>query len=368
MEKMKVVVLFGGQSSEHEVSRVSAQSVLENLNPEKYEIYRIGITKQGRWLPFNGELSHIGSGLWEQEASSASDNLPQKAPLCGETLADFLSGLIGVDKLDVIFPVLHGSNGEDGTIQGLFEMAGIPYVGCGVLSSAAGMDKAVSKVVFEHAGIPQGKYIVVKRPDIAESFAEIERRVQNELGYPCFVKPANAGSSVGISKVRDAASLRKALELAGQYDRKLLIEEFIDGREVECAVLGYDAPVASTIGEIIPCNEFYDYDAKYLDGDSQIIIPAVLDQRIAETVRRYAVAAFKALDCSGLSRVDFFVEKQSGKVYINEINTMPGFTSISMYPKLWEASGLPYGQLLDRLLELALERFHENRKTYERGL
>ena len=368
MGKKKVVVLFGGQSSEHEVSRVSAQSVLENLNPEKYEIFIIGITKQGKWIPYNGELRHIGSGQWEREALSGLGKDPQDAPLFGGTLSDYICALAGVEKIDVIFPVLHGSNGEDGTIQGLFEMAEIPYVGCGVLSSAAGMDKAVSKVVFEHAGIPQSKYIVVKRPDIANSFPDIETRVKNELGYPCFVKPANAGSSVGISKAGDALSLRAALELAGQYDRKLLVEEFIDGRELECAVLGYDDPVASTVGEIIPCNEFYDYNAKYLDGKSQTVIPAILDQKTADAVRSFAVTAFKALDCSGLSRVDFFVEKSSGKVYINEINTMPGFTSISMYPKLWEASGLPYGQLLDRLIELALERFRENRKTYERGL
>jgi D-alanine-D-alanine ligase len=263
---------------------------------------------------------------------------------------------------------MHGLNGEDGTIQGLFEMAGIPYAGCNVLSSAVGMDKAVSKVLFEHAGIPQGRYIVVKRPDIEENFKAIAGRVRDELGYPCFIKPSNAGSSVGISKVKEPAGLLQALKIAGQYDRKILIEEFINGREAECAVLGYDTPVASTVGEVIPCNEFYDYNAKYMGGDSKIIIPAALDKETLETIRQYAVSAFKALDCSGLSRVDFFVEKQTGKVYINEINTMPGFTSISMYPKLWAASGLPYGQLLDRLIELAYLRFTENQKSYEREL
>lgn len=366
MSRIKLVVLFGGQSSEHEVSRVSAQSVLENLNRDKYEISMIGITKQGKWLPYKGDLQHIGSGQWEQEATA--QGWQQSSAGNGSTLAAFLHELAGMDKIDVIFPVLHGTNGEDGTIQGLFEMAEIPYVGCNVLSSAAGMDKAVSKALFEHAGIPQGKYIVIRRPEISNHFADIEQRVRTELGYPCFVKPANAGSSVGISKVKGPDQLLKAVNFAGQYDRKILIEEFIDGREVECAVLGYDTPQASTVGEIVPCNEFYDYNAKYLDGDSKIIIPAILEEETVQTIRLYAVAAFQALDCSGLSRIDFFVEKQTGKVYINEINTLPGFTSISMYPKLWEASGFPYEMLLDRLIELAMERFHENRKTYEREI
>lgn len=366
MSRKNIVVLFGGQSSEHEVSRVSAQSVLENLNHEKYEIAMIGITKSGKWLRYDGDLQHIGSGQWEKDAAGKAQYSPWFPVKDVPTLKAFLQDLAGMKSIDVIFPVLHGTNGEDGTIQGLFEMAEIPYVGCNVLASAAGMDKAVSKALFQHAGIPQGKYIVIRRPEITQNFEAIEKRVGIELGYPCFVKPANAGSSVGISKVKNPGQLAEALTLAGRYDRKILIEEFIDGREVECAVLGYDSPIVSTVGEIIPCNEFYDYQAKYLDGDSKIIIPAELDEATVQTIQRHAVAAFQALDCSGLSRVDFFVEKHTGMVYINEINTMPGFTSISMYPKLWEASGLPYDKLLDRLIELAIERFNENRKVYER--
>lgn len=367
MKKINIVVLFGGQSSEHEVSRVSAQSVLENLNPEKYNISVIGITKQGRWLPYTGEYDRIGSGQWEAEALSMADVITQaKSSGSDGTLSGFLKALSRNGEVDVVFPVLHGSNGEDGAMQGLLELSGIPYVGCGVMSSSAGMDKAISKVIFEHAGIPQGRYLVVKRSSIEENVSEIERKVRDEIGYPCFVKPSNAGSSVGITKVKGPESLFQALQKAGQYDRKILIEEYICGREAECAVLGNDEPTASTVGEIIPCNEFYDYEAKYINGDSKIVIPAPFDESTIETIRRYAVTAFKALDCAGLSRVDFFVEKQTGKVYINEINTMPGFTSISMYPKLWEASGIPYGQLLDRLIQLAFIRSRENKKSYER--
>lgn len=368
MGKIKVAVLFGGQSSEHEVSRVSAQTIIENLNPEKYEISAIGITKQGKWVPYKGAYQDIGSGRWEEASQNNQTPWIVKGFNSAGTLTTILNELAGFQKTDVIFPVLHGINGEDGTIQGLLEMAEIPYVGCNVLSSAISMDKAVSKVLFEHAGITQGKYLVVKRPEISDKFHEIEGRVQEELGYPCFVKPANAGSSVGVSKVKEPASLRQALMMAAQYDRKILIEQFIDGREVECAVLGYDSPIASTVGEIIPCNEFYDYRAKYIDGDSEIIIPATLKTDIIEQIRQYSVTAFRALDCSGLARVDFFVENLTNRVYINEINTMPGFTSISMYPKLWEASGVPFRELLDRLIELAFLRFQENRSSYERVL
>jgi D-alanine-D-alanine ligase len=366
MEKKTVVVLFGGQSPEHEVSRVSAQFVLENLDPDKYEVLPVGITKKGRWLPFRGSYRHIGSGEWEGLAiSDSSAGIEEKYSFCG-TLNESLKSLTGLDKIDVVFPVLHGSNGEDGLLQGFLELAGIPYVGCNVLSSAVGMDKAVSKVLFEHAGLTQAKYFVLKRSDIETNYKEIEQKVSSEIGYPCFVKPSNAGSSVGITKVKEPDSLKPALYYAARYDRKILIEEYIDGREIECAVLGYNSPVASTVGEIIPCNEFYDYNAKYIDEDSEIIIPAQLDDETVETIRDYAVTAFNALDCSGLARVDFFVEKNTGKVYINEINTMPGFTSISMYPKLWAASGVDSRELLDRLINLAFERFNENQKSYER--
>lgn len=369
-DKINIVVLFGGQSSEHEVSRVSAQSVLENLNKDKYNIFAVGITKNGRWLRYKGDYSIIGSGEWEGQAlAELQESVPTGIPrnCCTEgTLTGFIETLACCPKIDVVFPVLHGVNGEDGSVQGLLELAGIPYVGCNILSSAVGMDKAVSKILFERAGLTQANFILVKRPDIEKNIIKIQRDVEEKIGYPCFVKPSNAGSSVGISKVKKPEDLMDALQLAGRYDRKILIEEFVDGREMECAVLGFDEPIASIVGEIVPCNEFYDYKAKYIDGDSEIIIPAKLDEKTAETIRACALSAYRALDCSGLARVDFFVEKNTEKVNINEINTMPGFTSISMYPKLWAASGIPYDELLDRLVDLAFTRFRESQKLFER--
>lgn len=366
-EKTRVVVLFGGQSSEHEVSRTSAQSVLENLNKDKYDILPVGITKEGEWLPYRGEYKYIGTGEWEEIARSEfqkNTELKDKTPY---TVKNFLNEICG-GPIDIVFPVLHGANGEDGTIQGLLELAGIPYVGCNILSSAAGMDKAVSKVIFEHAGLNQARYIVVKRSDISINLSEIREKVRSCIGYPCFVKPANSGSSVGITKVRKPEDLHEALEIAAKYDRKILIEENIDGREVECAVLGFDSPIASTVGEIIPCNEFYDYEAKYIKGDSKICIPADLDEETIKTIQADAITAFKALDCAILSRVDFFVENKTKRVIINEINTMPGFTSISMYPKLWEASGISYPELLEKLIELSFVRYKETQRSFERRL
>lgn len=369
-DKKTVAVLFGGQSFEHEVSRVSAQSVLENLDTEKYNIIPIGITKEGKWIRYEGEYSDIGSGKWEAIVLKDLKNKPEfssAANSCGySTIRDFL--LEFGKNIDIIFPVLHGSNGEDGTIQGLLELAGIPYVGCGVLASAVGMDKATSKILFESAGLPQAKYLLVIRSEINENIRNIQKLTEEKIGYPCFVKPSNAGSSVGVSKVNGSDDLLEALLNAGKYDRRILIEEFINGREIECAVLGNDSPVASTVGEVVPCNEFYDYKAKYIDNASEIIIPAQLEEQTVQLIRNYAVEAFKVLDCSGLARVDFFVEKNTSSVYINEINTMPGFTGISMYPKLWEACGIPYRELLDRLINFAFMRFKETRRSYEREL
>ncbi len=367
MEKKTVAVVFGGQSSEHEVSRVSAQSVLENINREKFNVKMFGITKEGRWLEYSGDITKIGSGEWEQiQLLSSGDNVSEASTSNGGSNIEYKNALCAINndenKIDVVFPVLHGCNGEDGTIQGMLEMAGIPYVGCGVLASAVGMDKVYTKMVFEHAGIPQGKYIVVKRKEISSRFKEIELEVGEQLGYPCFVKPSNAGSSVGVSKVANSEQLHDSLLLAAKYDRKILVEEFIDGRELECAVLGNDDPKASVVGEIVPCNDFYDYKAKYIDGDSAIIIPADVDEATAQQVQLYARKAFSALDCSGLSRVDFFLRKKDNKILINEINTLPGFTSISMYPKLWEESGVSYGELIETLIELALERFEDNKR------
>ncbi len=363
--KKKVAIVFGGQSSEHEVSRVSAQSVIRNINRDKFDVVTIGITRDGRWLGYDGPVEKIGSGEWEALALEGKN---QNTPLlAAANSARNILKAAGAEAdnrpADVIFPVLHGCNGEDGTIQGLFELAGIPYVGCGVLGSALGMDKAYSKIVFEKEGIPQGKYLVFGRKQVEGEADSLAEQVEGKLDYPVFVKPSNAGSSVGVRKAHDRKELVDALHFAARYDRRILVEEFINGREVECAVLGNDSPIASTVGEVVPCNEFYDYEAKYQSGDSsEVIIPADLPPKTIEALRQYAVKAFTALDCAGLARVDFFVHKETGEIYINEINTLPGFTSISMYPKLWEASGIPYPELIERLIDLAIERFEDSKR------
>jgi D-alanine--D-alanine ligase len=369
-DKIKVAVVFGGQSTEHEVSRVSAQSVLENIDRSKYDVAMIGITKEGRWLRYNGSIEKIGSGEWEKIAVASLESSKCKCLEENNGALQVSSARSIIDNteadgkpIDVVFPVLHGANGEDGTIQGLFELANIPYVGCGVLGSAVGMDKAYTKIIFEKVGIPQGKYVVVSRKSLSKDLDSVIAEVEATLIYPCFVKPSNAGSSVGVSKAHDREELISALSFAARFDRRILVEEFINGREIECAVLGNDEPIASTVGEVIPCNDFYDYEAKYQSGDdSTVVIPAELDRKTVKAIQDYAVKAFKSLDCSGLSRVDFFVHKDTSEIYINEINTMPGFTSISMYPKLWEASGIPYSELISKVIELAIERYKDNEK------
>lgn len=358
-DKKRIAVIFGGQSSEHEVSRFSAESVIRNINTDKFDVAMIGITREGRWLAYDGPVGLIGTGEWQALAESRQKT-GQALLTAGTAIAEAEKDN---KKIDVIFPVLHGINGEDGTIQGLFEMAGIPYVGCGVLSSALCMDKAYAKQIFEKEGLRQGKYLVYSRKKVEQGMDDIISEVERTLTYPCFVKPSNAGSSVGVTKAHDRGELVPALHLAAKYDRRILVEEFIDGREAECAVLGNDNPIASTVGEVVPCNEFYDYEAKYLSGDkSEIIIPAKFPGDVIEKIRDYSLRAFRALDCSGLARVDFFVRKDNNEVYINEINTMPGFTPISMYSKLWAASGIPYAELIERLVELALERHEDNRR------
>ncbi|HPD00822.1 MAG TPA: D-alanine--D-alanine ligase [Acetivibrio sp.] len=374
-DRKRVLVIFGGQSSEHEVSRISATSILKNINKEKYEVLTMGITKDGKWLPYNGDIDKIPSGEWEQIALSENvksigtkNSLLDAMVVCNDTDGNIdKSGKAQVSgkKIDVVFPVLHGCNGEDGTIQGLFELASVPYVGCGVLGSALGMDKIYAKIMFEKAGIPQADYLYFTRKEISRDVDNVVSRIEEKFAYPIFVKPSNAGSSVGVVKAHDKKELEEALNFAARYDRKVLVEEYINGREVECAVLGNDDPEASTVGEVIPGNEFYDYRAKYIDNSSKIKIPADLPEETIEKIRGYAVKAFKALDCCGLARVDFFVHKESGRVYINEINTMPGFTSISMYPMLWEASGVPYGELIERLINLAVERYEDNSREIE---
>lgn len=348
-------MVFGGQSGEHEVSLMSADSIIRALNRERYKIVMVGITRQGAWKYYNGPVEEIITGGWERSAGY----------LDGSGYCFLNSGGRQPDaSLNVVFPVLHGPMGEDGTIQGIFELANVAYVGCGVLASAVGMDKTYSKLIFGQAGLKQAKYIVFMKQELKSDKTELISSIERNFDYPVFIKPANLGSSVGITKAHDRAGLKEGLTLAARYDRKIIVEEFIDGHEVECSVLGNDNPRASVVGQILPSNEFYDYQAKYLDdGKSGLIIPANISPRATAKVKQMAVEAFKAIDGSGLARVDFFVDKKTDEVYINEINTMPGFTKISMYPKLWDATGLPYPQLLDTLIDLALERHTQRINT-----
>ena len=355
MNKKNIAVIFGGASSEHAVSCVSARSVIENINTEKYNVYMLGITADGKWYLFEGDTALLPEDKWLDERYITPAFISPDSASHGITI---LRGETSETVyLDAVHPVLHGKNGEDGTIQGLFQLAGIPFVGCDHLSSAVCMDKAFTNMTADVAGIRQAKWrsIVKHYYDInGEAFLE---EAAAYLGFPIFVKPANAGSSVGISKAKDMPALKEAMHIAFKEDQKVVLEQFIDGFEVECAVLGNDTPQASTVGEILPENEFYDYEAKYITGTTGLSIPAKnISADKMEEVRAAAVNAFKALGCAGLARVDFFVQKQTGEVYFNEINTLPGFTSISMYPKLWEASGIAYSDLLDQLIELALER------------
>lgn len=365
-KKIRVGLVFGGRSGEHDVSLASARSVMANLDPRKYEVIPLGITKDGTWLLGDEPLRMLAPGT---QAASAPADHTTAVTLTGDPTVRRLIPLQGNEPLhdngalDVIFPVLHGTYGEDGTLQGLLEMANVPYVGCGVLGAALGMDKEKMKMVFAAVGLPNVEYFVCRRNEWERSPATVMNVVEQSLGYPCFVKPVNLGSSVGINKAHNRAELEHAIQVAAEYDRKIIIERGINCREVECAVLGNDEPVASVVGEVISSGEFYDYNAKYLDGKSQTIIPADLSQATAEEVRRQAVRAFLATDLSGLARVDFFIERETGKVYINEVNTLPGFTEISMYPKLWLASGLPYPQHLDRLIELAIERHTDRQRN-----
>ncbi len=353
MNKIKVAVLFGGVSSEHEVSVVSATSVLRNIPKDRYDVTMIGITKDGRWMEYTGAIDSIASMKWETEKARTAVISPDRSHH-GLLLLDGNS--VELRPIDVFFPVLHGKNGEDGTLQGLFELAGIPYVGCDVLSSADCMDKAVTHTILEAAGIPMAKWDCVTASDM-EHFEDIAGRMEEKLGYPMFVKPANAGSSVGVSKAKNRQQLKEACYVALNEDRKAIVEEFINGREVENAVLGNENPTASLVcGEITPKVEFYTYEAKYQDDSTELHLPAEISPELNEEIRRTAEKAYKAIGCMGLSRVDFFVKRDGSGIILNEINTLPGFTSISMYPKLWEASGVSYPELLDRLIQLALER------------
>ncbi|MFZ5968828.1 MAG: D-alanine--D-alanine ligase [Bacillota bacterium] len=366
-KKINVAVVFGGKSGEHEVSLMSATSIIRAMDKEKYNIIPLGITKEGNWMIYNGPVEKIESGEWEGISNKLLQDNPAKhvfsvIPLGNQKSESSLECIpqnLG-EQIDVVFPVLHGPYGEDGTIQGLLEMANIPYVGAGVLASAVGMDKVFAKRLFEMAGLPMGKYCVIMRKKWKEDHETYIRMIEENFTYPVFVKPANLGSSVGISKAHDRDEFIKGVEEAAKHDRKILIEEFISCRELECGVLGNDEPMASVVGEIVPSHEFYDYEAKYFDdGKSKMIIPADIPEEKAQEIRELAVRGYKAIDCSGLGRVDFFMEKGTQNIYINEINTMPGFTKYSMYPLLWANTGLPYDQLIDRLIELAIERHQD---------
>ncbi|WP_289356972.1 D-alanine--D-alanine ligase [Paenibacillus sp. S-12] len=359
-QKMRVGLVYGGKSGEHEVSLSTAFAVMGAMDYEKYEIIPFYITKVGEWRI--GEVRH-------QPFSDKSELTLEEAAGHTKDAMEMLFARvdrngIAEQRIDVMFPLIHGTNGEDGTIQGLFEMANVPYVGAGVLASSVGMDKAVMKQVFAHAGLPQCKYVHFIRSEWKNHQADVMANIESELGFPCFIKPANLGSSVGISKARNDVELKQAIEVALRYDRKVIVEEFVDAREVEVSVLGNDEADASVPGEIVSSGEFYDYKAKYLDGKSQIVIPAPLDEELLDRLREMAVTAFRAIDGSGLSRVDFFVRRSDMQVFINEVNTMPGFTPFSMYPLMWKETGLAYGALLDRLIQLALERYEVKQQLY----
>ena len=353
MNKLNVCILFGGISPEHDVSLRSAEAVLNNLDKERYEIFPVGITKDGKWILFGGsDYSLLPGDRWLEEASNREATI---SPVRGQGLLIFQDGGYTCQKIDVVYPVLHGENGEDGTMQGLLQMAGIPYVGPHVSASAVAMDKTLTKLVADNAGVPQAAWKLVRSSELADRMETILDEVEARFAYPVFVKPAGTGSSVGVSKATERDALNKALLAAGQFDEKILVEEFIHGREVEVAVLGNDRPVASVCGEIDSGADFYDYDAKYVTDTSVAYIPARLSDAVAEQVRENAVKVYQAIGCQGLSRVDFFVTYEGEKIVFNEINTLPGFTSISMYPKLFAASGIPFMQLLDELLKLAME-------------
>lgn len=354
--KKKIAVIFGGQSSEHEVSRVSALSVIKNLNKDKYDILTVGITKGGEWYLYEGDSELIATGEWENNVSLIKRAVISPSSADKGLIVFENDGTVKIVKIDVFFPVLHGMYGEDGTIQGLFEMSGVPYVGCGVLASSVGMNKIFTKIVFERAGLKQTPWMAVYKKDF-ENIEKCIDDIEKELGFPVYVKPANAGSSVGISRVGKKEELEKALRLAAEHDRQIVVEKEIRGREVECSVLGNTEVKAGAVGEIIASGDgFYDYDEKYKSNTTELVIPADLDSKTYEKVRSEAVKAFMAIDGAGVARVDFFVRSSDGEVVINEINTLPGFTSISMYPKLWQAAGLAYDELLDEMINLAEAR------------
>ena len=355
-QKINLAVLFGGASSEHEVSRMSVTSILSHLDREKYQIFCIGIKKDRSWWLYQGTDSAILNGDWERDSGNRRCTLS-----CDPAQPGILAENGQIYPIDAALPVLHGKNGEDGTVQGMFELHGIPYVGCGVLASAVCMDKGVTNTLLQSAGIPEADFIWFYAEDYLDTPGRYLRECAEKLGFPVFVKPANAGSSVGVSKARNEEELKAAIQTAAKEDGKIVIEAAVDGIEVECAVLGNSRPIASCVGEIVPPDGFYGYDSKYINNTSSLYIPARIPEETARKVREQAVKAFRLLGCSGLARVDFFVRRSDGEVLLNELNTLPGFTSISMYPKLFAHEGIPYSELLDRLIQLALEKWGAGR-------
>ncbi|MBB5325993.1 D-alanine-D-alanine ligase [Anoxybacillus tepidamans] len=356
--KTSIGVLYGGKSPEHKVSLQTAMAVMNAIDKTKFDVIPIYITTEGQWVKgekLTGDIQDVKQLQMKPEAGAILPVALNRAPAVAEKNQKM------EDAIDVIFPLLHGPNGEDGTVQGLLELLNIPYVGNGVLASAVGMDKVIMKNLFAQAGLRQAKYVSFLKKEWRENEVVTYDKVEKELGYPCFVKPANAGSSVGITKCKKREDLRQAFMNAFQYDRKIIVEEAIVGREVEIGVIGNDSPTCSVVGEIVPKKEFYDYQAKYEDGNTELIIPADITAEEYETIQQMAIAAFKALDLSGLVRADFFLTKD-GDVYINEVNTMPGFTPFSMFPLLWKHSGVPYPELIEKLVQLAIER-HEEKQT-----
>ncbi len=356
-KRLRVGVLFGGRSGEHEVSLASAAAVIRGLDPEKYEVVPIGISKDGRWLAGSSAQKLL------PEVLKTGQRVVLPADPNAAALLPMEEGRSGGLRVDVVFPVLHGTFGEDGTVQGLLELAGLPYVGAGVIGSAVGMDKDMQKRLFAHAGLPVADFVAVPRAEWENARARVQREMEKRFRFPLFVKPATLGSSVGMTKAHNRAELPGAMDLAAEFAQKIIVERAIHGREIEVSVLGNDDPRASLPGEIIPHREYYDYAAKYLEEGTKLIIPAKLTRAQVRRFQEYAVRAFRAIECLGMARVDFFLERRTGRAYLNEVNTIPGFTSISMYPKLWEASGLGFRELLDKLIELALQQQRQKART-----
>ncbi len=364
VKKLKVGIIFGGRSGEHEVSYCSANSVMQAIDKNKYTVVPIGITKQGRWISPQETLQALNSGRIEGENSVVLLSDPSSKALLNLKRINRENNDYSREKLDVIFPILHGPYGEDGTIQGLLELADIPYVGAGVAASAISMDKELMKTVFQQKNLPILKWMTIKRKDWYKDRGKIVNLIQNNFTYPIFVKPTNLGSSVGVSKVKSKEKLEEAINLASSYDRKILIEQGLENiREIECGILGNDTPRASILGEVKPAGEFYDYDSKYLNKKTQLIIPADLPAEVTSKIQEIACDAFTAIDAAGMARVDFFVTREEFRIYLNEINTIPGFTSMSMYPRLWEATGISYPELIEELVRLALERYQDKSKN-----